>query len=234
MHEPGEARQGAAWRGTAGQGGAGRGTAWDLSKEGKVKITKIAVRLEGLSDIMFDRFYDHSKEDRPPERKLHLNEEGEIVLPAENIHSFLFRDMPPVGVIRFVEKKAAKDYIAYGQAHVAIQPTLIPFVTPDGKPIRFTEFGSGFPFYVNDWSAGVTKMSGGKALKQEVRKRPVLRLPWWLSFDLLVFPNDRVTPEKLLAWFEVGGLVTALGTYRPRYGRFLVKGWTESSEDTGE
>ena len=191
-----------------------------------MKIIRIDVTLEGLADIMFDRFFDHSGEDRPPERKLHLTEEKQILLPGENIHSFLFRDMPPVGVVRFVERKTAKDFIAIGQAHLAIEPTLIPFCSSDGTPISFTGFGAEHRCYVNDWSAGITKMSGGKVIKQPIRKRPVLKQPWFLRFELLLFPNDKVTPEKLLSWFETGGLVTALGTYRPRYGRFMVKGWT--------
>jgi hypothetical protein len=192
-----------------------------------MKITKIKVGLEGLSDIMFDRFFDHSGEDRPPERKLYLNEKSEVVLPAECIYSFLFRDSAPVGVIRFVEKRGAKDYLALGQAHLSIEPVLISFLKKD-KPIKFEKFGPDSPFYVNDWSAGITKLSGGKVIKQEVRKRPILRLPWALTFEINLFPNDKVTPEKLHSWFEVGGLVTALGTYRPRHGRFMVKDWDVS------
>jgi hypothetical protein len=192
-------------------------------KENGMKVSKISVTLEGLSDIMFDRFFDHSGEDRPPERKLYLNDAGEVVLPAECIYSFLFRDMAPVGVIRFVEKRGAKDYIALGQAHLSIEPTLIPFLDEKGKAIKFTKFGPGTKFMVNDWSAGITKLNGGKVIKQEVRKRPILRLPWLLEFSINLFPNDKVTPDKLQSWFETGGLVTALGTYRPRHGRFMVK-----------
>jgi len=190
-----------------------------------MKIEKINVQLEGLSDIMFDRFFDHSGEDRPPERKLYLNEKNEVVLPAECVYSFLFRDMPPVGVIRFVEKRTAKDFIALGQAHLSIEPMLIPFTDEKGKPIKFTKFGEGTKFMVNDWSAGLTKLSGGKIIKQEVRKRPILKLPWNLTFELILVQNDKVTSEKLHSWFDVGGFVTALGTYRPRHGRFTVKKW---------
>lgn len=190
-----------------------------------MNYTEVQVVLKGISDIMFDRFYDHSKEDRPPERKFHLNEKKELMLPAEYIHSFLFRDMPPVGIIRAAERKGAKDYIAVGQSMVFIEPVWIPFIDDNNKPIRFSGFGGDSQFYINDWSAGLTKLSGGKVIKQEIRKRPVLKLPWHLSFRLQVFPNDKVTPEKLRSYFASGGYVTALGTYRPRYGRFVVEKW---------
>lgn len=189
-----------------------------------METTKIDIVLAGLSDIMFDRFFDHSGEDRPPERKLYLNDNNEIVLPAENIYSFLFRDMAPTGVIRYVEKRGAKEYIAVGQSHMAIEPILIPF-SRDGQPIKFKKFGPDEPFYINDWSAGLTKMANGKVIKQEVRKRPVLRLPWELKFNVTLFKNDKFTDEKLRSYFETGGLVTALGSYRPRHGRFMVKEW---------
>ena len=120
-----------------------------------MEITKIEVSLEGLSDIMFDRFFDHSKEDRPPEKKMYLNENDEVVLPSENIYSFLFRDQAPVGVVRFVEKRSAKEYIAIGQSHLSVEPTLIPILDEEGKAIKFTGFENS-RFFVNNRSAGIT------------------------------------------------------------------------------
>jgi len=195
-----------------------------------MNITEIKVSLEGLSDIMFDRFIDHSKEDRPPEKKLYLNGDNELVLPMECLHSFLFRDMAPVGIIRTTEKNKAKDYIAFGQAYVAIEPVLIPFRDAKGRTLVFNGFGNGSPLYINDWSAGVTKMSNGKVIKQEVRKRPVLKLPWFLDFRIQLVENDKITEEKLRTWFELGGMITAIGTYRPRYGRFTVKKWEKKGK----
>ena len=193
----------------------------------KLQITKIDVTLEGISDIMFDRFYDHSGEDRPPERKLYYDPDGNICLPATNIYSFLFRDLPPTGAIRYVEKKKAKDYFAIAKGHVIVNPGLIPMVDDKGKKIgvgedlKLVENGR---FRIVE-EGGITKMSGGKIIKQEARKRPVLLLPWLLSFELSVVKNDIVTPDKLESWFEAGGFAVALGTYRPQYGRFIIKKW---------
>lgn len=191
-----------------------------------MRVIKIGVTLEGLSDIMFDRFYDHSGEDRPPEKKIYCDTGGNVVLPVTNIYSFLFRDMAPTGVIRYVEKNKAKDYLAIGQSHIAVNPSLIPFLDTKNKPIPFDgKFNGTGKFWVNDYEGGLTKLSGGKVIKQEPRKRPVMRLPWLLKFEISVFPNDKITPEKLETYFQTGGLVTALGTHRPQYGRFTVKNW---------
>ena len=186
-----------------------------------MKTQRISVELEGISDILFDRFYDHSTEDRPPEKKLYLAEDDAVVLPADNIYSFFFRDMAPTGVIRFVEKRGAADYIKIGQANLSIPATLLPF-TDGKKPIKFAGF-DGKRFMVNDWSAGVTKMSGGKIIKQEIRKRPIMKMPWFLPFEMILIENDKVTAEKLQTWLEIGGFVIALGSYRPRYGKFSIK-----------
>ena len=190
-----------------------------------MEIEKIKVTLEGLSDIMFDRFYDHSGEDRPPGKKMYYDDKGNVVLPVTNLYSFLFRDEKPRGVIRFVEKNKAGEFIAIGQGHVVINPSLIRFLDEKMKPISFKGFDNGGKFWINDFEGGVTKMSGGKVIKQEPRERPVMRLPWFLVFDITVIENNKVTPDKLQSWFEVGGLVTALGTHRPAYGRFMVSKW---------
>lgn len=193
-----------------------------------MEIVRIGVELEGLADIMFDRFYDHSGEDRPPESKMYYDEDGNVVLPATAIYSFLFRDLPPVGAIRFVEKKKAKDFLAIAKGHVIVSPALIPFTDGKGKNIRNPKF-DGKRFRIVE-EGGITKMSGGKIIKQEARKRPVLRLPWNLRFNLSVVKNDLVTADKLERWFNDGGFAVALGTYRPQYGRFFVKEWNVLEE----
>ena len=50
-----------------------------------MEVKNIRVKLGSLSDIMFDRFIDHSKEKRPADQKLYLAENNIVVLPAENI-----------------------------------------------------------------------------------------------------------------------------------------------------
>ena len=37
-----------------------------------MKIQKIDVTIEGIADIMFDKFFDHSKEQRPPDQKIYM------------------------------------------------------------------------------------------------------------------------------------------------------------------
>jgi len=184
--------------------------------------SKIDVTLESLADIMFDRFIDHSKEIRPPEQKLYLLSGNKVVFPAENIHSFLFAEVPG-GCAKSFEGKKGKDYIRTGQGHVVIDPVYIPFCDSKNKPVKFKDFegDSGLYIYL---AAGRTKQ-GSLSIKQEIKPRPVLKAPWKLHFSITLIENPLIDENKLYNWFTKGGLLIALGTYRPRFGRFSVRAW---------
>jgi hypothetical protein len=179
----------------------------------------ISVKLEGLSDLMFDRFIDHSAEKRPPEQKLYLAEKNKLVMPAENINSFLFSS---VGCAKAFEKKGSLGYIRTGQSHVFIDPVIIPIKDNKGKDILYSGF-ENTNLYINESSPVVKK--GSLSIKTEMKQRPVLRLPWSLSFTITLVKNALIDDTKLYNWFIQGGMLIALGTYRPRYGRFDVAIW---------
>lgn len=186
-----------------------------------MKFFKIGIELEGISDIMFDKFIDHSKEIRPAEQKLYLTDNNAIVMPDENINAFLFNQKGGSCSAVFEGKRRA-DYIRIGESHTVISPQLIPFTDEKGKPIIFEGFGK--KFYIHT-SAPTTKLSGGGIIKQEAKPRPVLKMPWFLSFEIKLIENRLIDPPKLHNWFENGGILIALGTHRPKFGRFSVKKW---------
>ena len=187
----------------------------------QLEVGKIKVRLDGLSDIMFHRFIDHSKESRPPEQSLYLAGTNKVVLPAENIWSFLFGENPG-GCAKTFEGKASKKYLRVGQGHVAIDPPLIPFLDGKGKAITFQKFDNK-RFRIHEASPRVK--SGSLSIKQEMIKRPVLHLPWSLAFTISLVKNELIDDTKLFNWFQAGGIEIALGNYRPRFGRFTVGLW---------
>jgi len=187
-----------------------------------MQINKIDVHIEGIADIMFDKFFDHSKEQRPPDQKLYLSTGNTTGLPSLNINAFLFNQKGNSCATKF-EGKKRNDYISVGQSHVAISPQFIPFKNDKGKDIVFTDFNDGL-FYVAT-IAPTTKLPGGGIIKQEAKPRPVLRLPWYLEFQINLVENNLINENKLHNWFESGGILIGLGTYRPTYGRFLVNKW---------
>jgi hypothetical protein len=185
----------------------------------ELKKEVINLRLDGLSPIMFDHFYGQEKDTRPPEQKFYLLADNTIVLPTENLYSFLFAENP-AGCAK-TEGKKSKDYIRTGYAYVVIDPAeYIPF-RRNGKDIKFTDWGDDDLYYISEFSPR-TKMAGGLSIKQNLKKRPVLNTPWSLEFAVTIIKNNLINSAKVYNWFEAGGLVIGLGTYRPRFGRFTV------------
>jgi len=185
-----------------------------------METEKIRVRLVGVADIMFDRFIDHSKEKRPPEQKLYLIEDNIVTIPTENIYAFLFGENPQ-GCAAVFEGKKKKDYLRVGQSHVFIDPLALPIEKND-KKLKFTGFDPE-----NWWihrGAPRTKQ-GSLSIKQEVKERPVLKLPWSVKFTVSIVKNALINETKLYNWFTAGGIQIGLGTYRPRFGRFQVEEW---------
>lgn len=181
-----------------------------------MEITRVNVEISGLADIMFNRFYDHSKVIRPPEQLLYYGQDNEVVFPADNMRSFLFGEKPP-GCAKTMEGKKSKDFIRWGQGHIHIDPLNIPFKTA-GEPVIFKGVENGL-FYVH------TAAPRTNGIKQEAIDRPVLRLPWELEFNITIVENPLVDQIRLYNWFVMGGLLIAIGNYRPVYGRFEVKKW---------
>jgi len=197
-----------------------------------MEITKIRYWLEGLADIMFDRFIDHSSEKRPPEQKLYLSDGNRLMLPSENIDALLWKDSAPLGCARTFEGKQGKEYRRMGMSHVFIDPPLIPFMA-NGKELIFDGFDEKRTKHesINGKSAKQLKAKmwiheGApitKGIKQEFKQRPVLKLPWSLTFDVTIVKNTMIDATKLLNWFTMGGMQIALGTYRPKFGRFSAQ-----------
>lgn len=186
-----------------------------------MKIKKIQVELISLSDILFHKFIDHSKEKRPPEQLLYLDQDNNVVLPQSNIRSFLFRENSPAGCAKTFEGKKGKEYIRVGQGKIFIEESIIPFMEKN-KPIKFTGFKN--KFYILE-EAGVTKGSGSNVIKQEITPRPVMKHPWSLFFTISIIENVLIDENKLYNWFMAGGLQITLGSYRPVFGKFTVNNW---------
>ncbi|UCC41431.1 MAG: hypothetical protein JSV96_08435 [Candidatus Aminicenantes bacterium] len=186
--------------------------------------TKIEIKLSGLSDILFNRFIDHSKGKRPPEQLFYITEGNKLVLPNLNIDAFLFGENPG-GCAKTFEGKKGKEYIRMGGGHVHISPNLIHFQDDKNKDMEFNGFEDDSRFWILE-QGGRTK-SGNLSIKQEPQPRPAMRLPWNLEFSIDLVKNGLIDGTKLYNWFCAGGLQIALGAYRPKFGRFEVVKWDE-------
>lgn len=190
-------------------------------------MSTISITLDGLSDLLFDRFWDHDKMDRPIDQKLYLNEDNNIVMPGSNLHAFLWNERK-AGCVKFFEGKGSPQYLArVGFVNVLEREAEI--LGKNGKPIKWGGQAKPPLFIIN--ASGVTG-SGNKIVKQPIKPRPGISVPWSIKYTMTLVENDMIDVQKLYNWVSRGGLLIGLGTWRPRFGRFLVKQW--DVEESGE
>ena len=182
----------------------------------------LKVGIDGIVGLMFDKFMDMSADEKPPERKMYLNDDNRLIFPSENIFSFFFGENPPGCAARF-EKKAWKEYKKLGMSYVTISPEFIPIMR-NGKQIRFNQFIDGYDkeakIRVLHHKANIVK---GKLVIPSPKIRPILEIPWEMNFEVTIWKNALVNVVKIQDWLIKGGIEVAIGTYRPRFGRFMAK-----------
>jgi hypothetical protein len=170
---------------------------------------------------MFDRYT--GKTDTPPDQRLCFGDDGKaLVLPALNISSFLGATNTDSAAKMFLDirkyKRTAKALVAF----TSIDPMLIPIMR-DGEPILFNGFVDDV-----DEAAGVYVHHAVARLKDGIpneKHRPTIRLPWSVSFELVMMPNDVFSEQLVVNLFEQGGVAIGLGTFRGVFGKFLVDKW---------
>ncbi|HUX01415.1 MAG TPA: hypothetical protein VMY35_10600 [Phycisphaerae bacterium] len=180
------------------------------------------VLLRGLRPIMFDRYPGDNKTQLPPGDKLYLDG-GTVVLPAENVMSFLTAVNTTSAPKRLLDKREYKDVCGAFQCFVEIMEENIPFLR-DGKPIKFSGFGDGDP----DPRTGIFVDKRVARLDRGVpnpKERPVLPLPWELRLTIKLYANQEVGEPMLRQMFVEGGVALGFGTFRGRFGKFEVAEW---------
>lgn len=182
------------------------------------------VQIRGLTDIMFDRYPGDNDTKLEPWQKLYLGGETgrTIILPSENVMSFLSAQNTDSAPKRLLDARKYKNFAQACGSFVSISPRQIPFLRDD-KPIEFGKF------------CGETDDLSGVYIDRRVARlekgipnpkvRPVLPLPWELRFEVKLLPNRLVQEQQLLNVFTEGLLCLGLGTFRGQFGKAEVVLW---------
>jgi len=185
-------------------------------------VTKITITLDGLTGLMFDRYAGDNKTQLPNEAKMYfLPKTQQLCLPALNLMSFLSAR----NTTSIAKGLGGKQYSGLCDAmlsYVSITPDYIPIMR-DGKPIVFNGFIDG-----RDELAGIYIHKAVARLPKGIpnpKERPVLELPWSITFTLTLFKNSVVDETFLKTAFLQGGLSIGLGTFRGVFGKFVVAQW---------
>ncbi len=185
-------------------------------------ITERTVTLTGYMPLMFDRYPGDNKTQLQPEAKMYfLPDKKTICLPAINLSSFLSATNT-TSVAKLIGGKASKDLAAALLSYVQFIPSLIP-ITRQGSPIIFDRFVND-----RDETSGIYVDRRVARLARGVpnpKVRPVVDLPWEITFTLKFFKNVTFDETLLRTAFDRGGEALGLGTYRGLFGKFTVTQW---------
>jgi len=183
---------------------------------------KAQFTLTGLVGILFDRFIDMSEQKVDASEKLYLAEKNQVVFPSENIYGFLCTEKP-AGCARWFEGRKGPKFGKAVMSYTGISPEMIPF-RRNGKEIFFSGFKNEY-----DAKAKIRVLHHKATVMKNSRPvpmptaRPMLEVPWQLEFTISLVKNNILSMNKIIKWFEQGGIEIGLGAYRPRFGRFMVE-----------
>ena len=174
------------------------------------------VTLTGTRPIMFDRYSGSMKDQLAPEDKVYLSSQDKdiLVIPSVNILSFLSAqntESAPQRVIGRGWKTIAKA----AQTFVEINPLEI-VIMRDDEPATVKDI-------VIDHRKAIIKK--GQLSVPSDKDRPVLNLPWSITFELVLWKNPDLNENILRRLFEDGGIQIGLGTFRGVFGKFEVTQW---------
>ncbi len=98
--------------------------------------------------------------------------------------------------------------------NVYVAPVDIPLLADENSIIFDGKFNE--QVYVDE------RMARPSNTARVIARRPVVALPWSLSFELTFNETEFVTESRLKDWFVRGGISVGLSAYRPMFGRFEV------------
>ena len=178
---------------------------------------KIQVQLAGLRPLMFDRYAGDNATQLPPEEKMYLDAQKRLIVPAINLFSLLSAENSKSVCRQFFGKQGKT--IALGiQSYCNIEPFEIPIMDDNG-PIVFYGFNGQVSIH-----KAVARLAKGIP---NPKTRPLLALPWSVSFTIEYEENKYCSLENLRQAVTMGGTL-GLGTFRPMFGRYKLVGWQES------
>ena len=175
---------------------------------------EIKISLSGIRPLMMDRYPGDNSTSLPVMEKLYLDENKHLVMPAINIYSLLYAENSKSVCRQFFGKNGKT--IGLGiSSYTYIQPAEIPILDENGGWLIFDQFGK--PGVDRFWTdSRVARLKNGIP---NPKSRPVINLPWFMSFVIYYSENKYCTLENLRQAFAMGGTL-GLGTFRPVFGRY--------------
>lgn len=196
----------------------------------KTKIEKVTrqVTLTGLRPLMFDRYAGDNNTKLSWLQKIYLIPgTDQLAIPTANVMSFLSSHNTNSAPKRLRDKRKYKDICNACLSFITIDgcqeyPDYIP-LERKGQRIHVGETTKEHEPKSGLWlHRSVARLDKGIPNPKE---RPVLDLPWSISFKFTLLGNREIKEQEIRNLIEEGGLAIGLGTYRGVYGKFVISQW---------
>lgn len=203
-------------------------TTKSIASDTRLEVVKRTVTVKGITPIMFDRYAGDNNTKLEWSQKIYTVPGTSILsLPTSNIVSFLSAHNTNSAPKRLRDarqfKKICNACLSFTMIGALEGDTqYIPFLRK-GEPIRVGNFGDE-----KDELSGIYLDRRVARLDKGIpnpKERPVLPLPWSLSFYLTILPNKEIKEQEIQNLFIEGGIAIGFGTFRGVFGKFEVVGW---------
>lgn len=175
---------------------------------------RIAAEIEGITAFLFNRYADDPESGVTGRKKTTEQKVDEAHLKVYRDEDGLY--WPGWNVKRMLADGCKAAGLKNGRA--ALWPMVVASVFAQGTP-RFDRSD----YTIHTVMGRVPPRTGGYV----PIRRPALDAGWRLSFDLLV-TLDTLHPDALRESLTVAGELVGMGSWRPEFGRFLVRDWSVS------
>lgn len=178
-------------------------------------MKKINVEITGIAPLLQNRYQTESNGQNQSKAKkkvynpieeakkcLYTTPEGEIYQPSEHIYQSMVKASTD---FKFEGKKSYKDLI---QSRILIEPEAIPLISEEEYEI----------------DTRPVVIQRARVLKW----RPKFN-KWNLQFTLTILDDENISVPVAKEILEKAGATKGIGDYRPRFGRFMVTKFEETS-----
>lgn len=195
------------------------------------QVIRRTVECTGITPIMFGRYPGDNDTKLEWWQKVYLPTKSNVLcLPTENVVSALSSHNTNSFPKRLRDPRKFKKICNACLSFVMISSPwdehqdMIPFMR-DGKKIRMGAVNSSMTV---DEKSGLKHHFAVARLEKGIPNpvhRPVLPLPWSLTFQMSIIPNREIKEQEIKNLMEEGGLAVGFGTYRGVYGKFVITRW---------
>ena len=205
-----------------------KNTTTAIPSDTRLETVTRRVRLQGLTEIMFDRYAGDNNTKLEWNQKIYLIPGTNVLcLPTTNIVSFLSAHNTNSAPKRLRDSRAFKKIANACLSYVMIRsfskhPGYVPFQR-EGREIEVGKFSDD-----RDETSGLYLARHVARLEKGIpnpKERPVLPLPWSIEFELSIFPNKEIKEQEVKNLIADGGVAIGLGTFRGVYGKFEIVQW---------